>query len=153
PGALLAAVPGLFVSFSGSHLQRNLSHYYAAPVLPLLAWATLGALRRIERRTGYAVTCVLVAGLVVINAHYIRMLSVTGRDREGLALIANLPPTVSIAAPSHLVPPLSKRPDVYVIGSTWRQEPVELVLLDLRRRGWPIRRPEVAALATELEGN
>jgi hypothetical protein len=51
------------------------------------------------------------------------------------------------------VPHLPKREKVYVVGSTWRQEPVDLVLLDLRRRGWPLRRPAVAALATELEAD
>ena len=150
PGTLLVAAPGLFVSFSGSHLQRNLSHYYAAPVLPVLAWATIWALRRIQAVTGRAVVHVLIAGLVLMNLHYARMFQVTERDREGLALIRTLPRTASIAAPSHVVPHLPKREEIYVVGSTWQQEPVDFVLLDLQRRGWPLRRPAVAALASAL---
>jgi uncharacterized membrane protein len=153
PGTLLVAAPGLFVSFTGSHLQRNLSHYYAAPVLPLLAWATIWGLRRIQAVTGRAVVYVLITGLVLMNLHYARMFYVTGRDREGLALIRTVPRTASIAAPSHVVPHLPKREGVYVVGATWRQEPVEFVLLDLRRRGWPLRRPAVATLAQELEAD
>jgi uncharacterized membrane protein len=153
PWALLATVPGLFVSFSSSHLQQNLSHYYAAPVLPLLAWATIWALRRVQAAMGQAVLYAFIAGLMLMNLHYVTMFRVTERDREGLALIRALPRTASIAAPSHIVPHLPKREDVYVIGATWRQEPVDFVLLDLRRRGWPLRRPAVAALATGLEGD
>jgi uncharacterized membrane protein len=153
PGPLLAAIPGLFVNFSGSHLQRNLSHYYAAPALPLLAWATVWALRRIQASTGRPVVYALVAGLVVTNFHYARMYQVTARDREGLALIQTLPRAASIAAPSHVVPHLPKREAIYVVGATWRREPVDFVLLDVRRRGWPIRRPEVRSLATDLEAD
>ena len=153
PLTLLAAVPGLFVSFTGSHLQRNLSHYYAAPALPLLAWATIWALRRVQAATGRAVVYVLVAGLVLMNLNFVRMFRVTAQDREALALIETLPRTASIAAPSHVVPHLPKREAIYVVGATWRQEPVDFVLLDVRRRGWPLRRAAIAALAGELEGD
>jgi uncharacterized membrane protein len=153
PWALLATAPGLFVSFTGSHLQRNLSHYYAAPVLPLLAWATIWGLRRVQAVAGRFVVHVVIAGLVLTNLHFVRMFHVTERDREGLALVKALPRTASIAVPSHVVPHLPKREAIYVVGATWRQEPVEFVLLDLQRRGWPLRRPAVAALATQLEGD
>jgi uncharacterized membrane protein len=153
PVTLLVAAPGLFISLSGSHLQRNLSHYYAAPVLPLLVWATIWALRRVQAAMGQALLYAFVAGLMLMNLHYAKMFRVTERDREGLALIGTLPRTASIAVPSHVVPHLPKREDVYVIGATWRAEPVDFVLLDLQRRGWPLRRPAVAALARELEGH
>jgi uncharacterized membrane protein len=153
PWTLLATVPGLFVNFSGSHPQRNLWHYYAAPALPLLAWATIGALRRIQAVTGRVVVHVVVAGVVLMNLHFARMFHVTERDREGLALIRTLSRTASIAAPSHMVPHLPKREEIYVVGSTWRQEPVDFVVLDLQRRGWPLRRHAVVALARELEGD
>jgi uncharacterized membrane protein len=153
PGTLLLAGPGLFVSFTGSHLQRSLAHYYAAPILPFFAWSTIWALRRIQAATGQRVVHILIAILVLVNLHYVTMFRVTGRDREGLTLLRTLPRKASIAAPSHLVPHLPKRAEIYVVGSTWRREPVDLVLLDLRRRGWPIRRPAVAAIASELEGD
>jgi hypothetical protein len=81
------------------------------------------------------------------------MYRVTERDREGLALIDTLPRAASIAAPSHMVPHLPKREAIYVVGSTWRREPVDFVLLDVQRRGWPIRRPEVKSLASSLEAD
>jgi len=90
---------------------------------------------------------------VLMNLNFVRMFRVTAQDREALALIETLPRTASIAAPSHVVPHLPKREAIYVVGATWRQEPVDFVLLDVRRRGWPLRRAAIAALAGELEGD
>ncbi len=153
PAALLPAMPALFISLSGSPGQRELSAYYAAPLLPFLAWASVRALQRIRGWTARRpwVLPGLILLLLLANLGYLRTFTPTERDRRGRAVLAVVPRTASVATQGHLVPHLAKREHVYVIGWNWRREPVDYIVLDRERGAWPLPGGAVKRLARRLE--
>ena len=116
-GRCSSRLPALVLSASRAPTCSGTSRTTtAAPILPFFAWSTIWALRRIQAATGQVVVHILIAVLVLVNVHYVTMFHVTGRDREGLTILRTLPGRPAIAAPSHLVPHLPKRAEIYVVG-------------------------------------
>lgn len=153
PTAILPTIPPLFVNLSSAfEPQRHLALYYSAPILPFLAWATLRGLHRVHLwMKGDRLVRGLILALILLNLGYAKVYAVTDRDRTGHSVIGQIPHAASVATQAHLVPHLSKREAIYIIGKTWDQHPVEYVLLDVKDGFWPVSREDLLQLANRID--
>ena len=153
PLTALLSLPILLLNSSAQVTsQARLHIHYGLPLIPFVFVATIYGLANIKSRLssgawqGFALFyCLFTIGL---NAYYIPVSPITADDREGHALLAQLPEDSAVAAQTSLLPHITKREQICLLPDGGN---AEYVLFDVERLRYPMNERYDAVLASYLD--
>jgi len=154
-GALVLPFLGYLLA-SKSDSMGELTAWYPAIILPLLAWAGAVGVSRLKGRWITAASVLLAAasvgGYVTLSTvrptqwAHMRRFEVSDHHRSVEAALRRIPSAAVVAAQDPLVPHLSQREEIYLFP--WYPEALspEYVILDREMRTYPVPRPTYRTL-------
>ena len=161
PGVAAFGLPFLgYLLASKSDSMGELTAWYPAIILPLLAWAGAFGLSELKGRWRAGAAVVVagasLAGYLTLSGvrptqwSRIRRFEVSDHHRRAEEALQRIPPEAVVAAQDPLVPHLSHREAIYLFP--WYPEGTipEYVVLDREMRTYPVKRPTYRTLFYDL---
>ncbi len=153
PQTLLILPPFLLNNTSNFVKQQYLDSYYALPVLPFLFVAFIAGMKRILDKfpQKHHIIMILFTYLFMMNVEFylefMQAFDISQHDIVGHQLVESIPPNVTIAAQTILIPHLDRTHDITMLPE---RNDAAYIFLDTERFHWPMSPVEYGNIINDI---